>query len=485
VLADRDVVEMKEDVDSHIPERHNTDIIFRRGDPCDLGSIRLVRPEYARSAILFAEEKQRGDAVVLKRLLAARRSDVHRKSPLRIVAEVDNRQNSEAILGMNAGACVVDSSSFVTSILLQAAREPGLGLVYEEFTDFDGWEIYFDDLDSIASPPASQTYGDAVLDPHRPCSVFGIAPKNGPHILNPPAEHLLAEGDRLVVLAEDGAESRRSLSPPIATRTTENKPEQAIVNQDQVPPREPMHCIILGWHRWASALLEEFDAALPQGSTVHIVCDASLTAHRGGPPLSLLNSLNNLRITTEEADTCERTTIENLGSNLSRADRIILLCYRDTLSSQEADSCTLLTLLHVRNQLQGSNSHHPIIAELLDAKTRELAQSDHDNDFIASDRIISSVMTQFSENPELPPILEELLTTNGSEVHLRPRSAFFRDATNAPFKAVIREGLSRCETVIGVLRFRSGSQPAVDWNIHDSNFMALGENDKVIVIAED
>ena len=56
ILADRDKVEMEEHLLDHAPDLGTTEIICRRGDPCDLADLTIVRPELARSVILFNDE---------------------------------------------------------------------------------------------------------------------------------------------------------------------------------------------------------------------------------------------------------------------------------------------------------------------------------------------------------------------------------------------------------------------------------------------
>ena len=103
---------------------------------------------------------------------------------------------------------------------------------------------------------------------------------------------------------------------------------------------------------------------------------------------------------------------------------------------------------------------HPIgiATELLDARNRALASRAREDDFVASEELVSCVMVQLSENLNLAPVLEELLTAEGSELYLRPASDYMQPDTPTPFGTIVEEGLRRDEAVIGVLD-RDSSRP--------------------------
>ena len=84
-----------------------------------------------------------------------------------------------------------------------------------------------------------------------------------------------------------------------------------------------------------------------------------------------------------------------------RCSEIVVLAYRDNLDAQEADSRTLLTLVHLRELIENAGRPIGIASELLDARNRALANRGREDDFIASEELVSNVMVQLSENPRL------------------------------------------------------------------------------------
>ena len=141
VLADRDKVEMEEYFADRVPDMRTTEVICRRGNPCDLADLAIVRPETARSVMLFSGEVGDGDAAVPSCLALNRIvEDTGRRCP--VIAEVKDHENGQAVARIG-DVSIVEPAQLVTRVLLQAARQPGLSLVYDEILSFEGCEIYF------------------------------------------------------------------------------------------------------------------------------------------------------------------------------------------------------------------------------------------------------------------------------------------------------------------------------------------------------
>ena len=469
VLADRDKVEMEEYLADHVDNLGPTEIICRRGDPCDLADLAMMRPEFARSAILFAGEGSDGDSLVLKRTLALQRSSEKAGHGCPIIAEVQDHENALAVSRVG-DVRVVEPSELVTRVLLQAARQPGLSLVYDELLSFEGCELYFHSDDALVG----RTYGDAAMCLPR-ATAIGIAVNgNGAPILNPPIDRRLVEGDRLIVVAADDADISEALPAPLSFdgRVIASPPEHAERSE---------HYLVIGWHRWAPFLIHELDELLTDGSTIRIVFDPDSS---DGPSDDLIQSLEHLQVTAEPANTTKRSILERL--DLTGIDEVVLLAYRDTYESQAADSRTLLTLIHLRELIHDSGRSIGIATELLDARNRALASRSREDDFVASEELVSNVMVQLSENPGLAPVLKELLTAEGSEFHLRPASHYMQPDTPTPFGAIVQEGLRRGEAVIGVLdRDPSRLLPDLRMAIDKNEHVTLGAEDAVVVVAEE
>ena len=466
ILADRDKVEMEEFLADRVSDLGPTEIICRRGDPCDLADLAIVRPDHARSAILFAGDGAEGDALVLKRSLALKRLAEHNGLHCPVVAEVIDRENGDAVQRVG-DVRVVEPAQLVTRVLLQAARQPGLSLVYDELLSFSGCEIYFHAADTLAG----RTFGDAAMSFPRAVAIGMVSRSGTPH-LNPPIDTRLEAGAQLIVVAEDDADIASPHSAPLTfdARSMRDAP---------TPNPSPEHYLIVGWHRWAPVLLRELNEYLPAGSSIHIEYD---TASTNGPTDDLAASLTNLSITTHESRTTRRGDLEAI--DLSGIEEVVLLAYRDTLEPQDADSRTLLTLVHLRELVAAQRRPIGIATELLDARNRALAARGREDDFIASEELVSNVMVQLSENLSLGAVLDELLTADGAELYLRPANDYLDPDTPIPFGALVQEGLKRGECVIGILdRDPARPLPELRMAIDKESHVTLGAEDAVVVVA--
>ena len=70
VLANRDKVEMEDEVRSNVPNTQNTKLIFRSGDPIDINDLNIANPTDAKSIIVLGSKSENSDAEIIKVILA-------------------------------------------------------------------------------------------------------------------------------------------------------------------------------------------------------------------------------------------------------------------------------------------------------------------------------------------------------------------------------------------------------------------------------
>ena len=61
-----------------------------------------------------------------------------------------------------------------------------------------------------------------------------------------------------------------------------------------------------------------------------------------------------------------------------------------------------------------------IVSEMMDIRNRALAQIARADDFIVSDKLVSLMMSQLSENKHLEQVFKVLFSSEGSEIYIRP-----------------------------------------------------------------
>ena len=79
-----------------------------------------------------------------------------------------------------------------------------------------------------------------------------------------------------------------------------------------------------------------------------------------------------------------------------------------------------MTLLHLRDIADRKGVDLSIVSEMLDVRNRHLAEVTRADDFIVSDRIVSLMLAQISENKALNAVFADLFDPEGSEIYLKP-----------------------------------------------------------------
>ena len=189
----------------------------------------------------------------------------------------------------------------------------------------------------------------------------------------------------------------------------------------------------------------------------------------------------------ETGDTTDRRTLEAL--EVVKFNHVIVLAYSDTLGVQQADAKTLITLLHLREISDTSEHDLAIVSEMLDNGNRELAEVTKADDFIVSDKLISLMLSQVSENKKLAEVFRYLFSSDGSELYLRPASSYVKPGTDVNFYTVLEAARQRNEIAIGY-RIQADSHEAskaygVKVNPKKSTRVNFTPEDQVLVLAED
>lgn len=464
ILADRDKVEMEEAIRAALGSTGKTRVICRSGDPMTLGDLELGSPHAARSIILLApEDSDDPDAVVIKSALAITNNPGRRPEEYHVVGEIRDPANLEAarLVGRDEVDWVL-ANELISRITVQTCRQSGLSVVYAELLDYGGDEIYMAELPELAG----RSYREAQLA-FVDSTVMGIV-KGDATLVNPPADTRYEAGDQLILIAEDDSTIRSS---------TPGAPDAAAIAPASETIVGPERTLVLGYNPGLDFMLRELDQYVAPGSAAHIVADVK----RPDFPL-----LANLEVRFDRGDVTSRRTLDLL--KVERADHIIVLA--DTrLPVQRADAKTLITLLHLRDIAERSDVDLNVVSEMLDDRNRELAEVTNADDFIVSDKLVALTLTQLSENKRLADVFDVLFAAAGSEIYLRPASAYIADGAEVDFYTVVEAAARRGETAIGYRvgahAHRGAESYGVVVNPRKDERRRFAPDDRIIVLAED
>ncbi|HWM92678.1 MAG TPA: potassium transporter TrkA [Thermoanaerobaculia bacterium] len=470
ILADRDKIEMEDEIRDEVGETGKTKIICRRGSPLALNDLEIVNPHQARSIVVLAPESDEPDSEVIKTILAITNNPGRRSEPYHIVAEIAEPKNLEVarMVGRDEAQLIV-TGDLISRIIVQTSRQSGLSVVYTELLDFGGDEIYFTNEPKLAG----RTFGEALLA-YEESAVIGLRNRDGRIRLNPPMDTRIEAGDRVIAISEDDDTVKVSDEPGAVD-------ERAIHGASPTAPR-PERTLILGWNERGPAIVRELDRYVAPGSELTLVAPGISETIK-----SQRLSLKNQKGTTRNADTTDREVLDSL--QIETYDQVILLCYSDTLDVQEADARTLITLLHLRDMADKGDHDFRIVSEMLDVRNRELAEVTQADDFIVSNKLTSLMLAQVSENRELAPVFEDLFDPEGSEVYLKPASDYVEPGVEVNFYTVAEAARRRGEVAFGYRQMAYAKDAAraygVAVNPKKSAKLAFTGADQVIVLAEE
>ncbi|VXD18470.1 NAD-binding protein [Marinoscillum sp. 108] len=473
ILADMDKVLMEDEIRDKVGSTANTVVICRTGNPIDVHDLYIANPFDTKSIIILDKDNENSDSQIIKTIVAIVTNPERREAPYHITAEMEDKKNFEVakMVGKDEVELIL-SDEIISRIMVQTSRQSGLSVVYIELMDFGGDEIYFMEEESLIG----KTFRE-ILFAYEDSAIMGIQYADGSVEINPTMDTIFREGDSVIGITEDDD----TLVP--------NSPEFIELLEDKIVYTEPEvkdeeKILILGWNNRARHIIRELDYYVPPGSHVKVMSkfdDAAKAINK------LSNLVENIHLSFEVTDTTDRETLQNM--DLGQYDYIMLLCYQNYFPIQEADAQTLITLLHLRNFTEKNGQKYKIVSEMLDIRNRQLADITSADDFIVSDKLISLLMSQVSENKFLMRVFEDLFDADGSEIYIKPAKEYVKVGEPMNFYTILESAARKNEVAIGYRVIKEAKEANKGYGVYvnprKSDMFTLTDKDMVIVLSED
>ncbi|MBP2558948.1 voltage-gated potassium channel Kch [Neorhizobium galegae] len=473
IMANKDKVEMEDEIATKVADRKNTKIICRSGDPTDLYDLGIVNPQTSRSIIVLSPEGEDADPQVIKTVLALVNDPNRRAEKYMIAAEIRNADNAEVARIVGGGEMqLVLADDLIARIVVHTSRQAGLSAVYSELLDFDGCEIY-----TLEQPDlVGKSFGNAVLA-YENSTLIGLCDKDGAIHLNPNPNQVIVASDRAVIIAEDDG----AIKTWSGDMGIDKNAIKAIVKRTKTAERT----LILGWNRRGPIIATELARYVAPGSRLTIAAD---TPEFEGEIASLDLDKALLAVEHRVIDTSSRSALDAL--DIPSYDHVLVLGYSDSMMAQSADTRTLITLLQLRKIGETAGKHISVVSEMIDVRNRELAEVTRAEDFVVSNKLVSLMLAQASENESMAAIFDELLDEAGSEIYMRPMGDYVDISKPVNFFTVALAALRRGEIAIGHRRQRPGDADArnlggVVVNPPRTEMTTYTDSDMLIVLAAD
>jgi voltage-gated potassium channel Kch len=470
ILGPTDKVEMEDAIRDRVGKSGSTRIVCRSGDPVDLTDLALVSLNTCKSIIVLAPAGDNPDSSVIKSILAVTNNPARRTEPYHIVAEMQEARNLAVakMVGRDEVELLL-VGDLISRIVAQTCRQSGLSLVYIELMDFDGDEIYFQHEPRLAG----KSFGEALMA-YENSAVIGLHPAGAMPLLNPPMNTIIGPEDRIIAISEDDDTVKVSGVEPQINRSA--------IRKETRKPDGPERTLILGWNQRGSQIVRELDNYVAPGSEVRVVAEhphaeAQLAEH---------GDYRNLRTVYQSADTTDRRVLDEL--QIERYDHIILLCYGELMTAQQADAQTLVSLLHLRDIADKLGIDTSIVSEMLDVRNRQLAEVAKADDFIVSDRLISLMLSAVSENKDLAAVFADIFDSDGSEPYLRPAEDYVQLGVPVNFYTVVQSARERAEVAFGYRVQAHSSDAAESYGVHvnpqKNEMINFSAGDRIVVLAQ-
>ncbi len=471
IMGEKDKVEMEDEIRDRLGNTGRTRIVCRSGSPMDIHDLEIVSLDTARSIIVLSPEGDDPDSAVINTILAITNGPGRQSRPYHIVAEIHDQRNMEVTKMVGRDEVeLVQVGDLISRITVQTCRQSGLSVVYTELLDFGGDEIYFKEEPALVG----QKFGDTLLA-YEDSTIIGLRPAGGGALLNPPMDRVIEAGDYLITISADDDTIKLSGLNDFGI-------DQSAIRAAKSAKPKPERTLILGWNWRVPTIINELDHYVAPKSVVTVVADYA----DGKEEIKAQSpNIKNQTATYEVADTTDRRVLDRL--NIPKYDRVIAMA-SDGIDPQQADARTLVTLLHLRDISDKGGHDFSIVSEMLDIRNRELAEVTRADDFIVSEKLVSLMLSQISENKELNAVFADIFDPEGSEIYLKPAEDFMALGQPVNFYTVVEAARRRGAIAIGY-RIKTDANDAsksygVAVNPDKSKKISFAPGDKIVVVSE-
>ncbi|NJO90003.1 MAG: hypothetical protein HC831_14435 [Chloroflexia bacterium] len=270
ILAERDKVEMEDEIRDNISDRKKTKIICRTGNPLNIIDLEIVNPHGAKSIIVLSPAIENSDTHVIKSVLAITHNPKRKSGKYHIVAEIKDKVNLEAahLVGKDEALFVL-TPDLTARITAQTSRQAGLSIIYMQLLCYEGDEMYFKHEKSLAE----KTFKEAIFA-YNSSTVLGYMNKDRKVKINPPMDTILSEGDKILAISED--DDTIILS---GIKDFNIERENIVENYLQSTVYKERN-LVLGWNQKGRTIIKELDNYVGAGSEVHIVSEIEIEEKR-------------------------------------------------------------------------------------------------------------------------------------------------------------------------------------------------------------
>lgn len=486
-------------------------IVTRGGSPINPNDLEKCAASVAKSIVVLSQgfDPDEADAQTARAVLAVTGGMKYPPAG-HLVVELRDADNVPVVkLGISDKMCPTEEeknrkvlpivgANLIGRLMVQCSIEPGLARVFDHILAFDGNEFYFSEIstrdgDTYWPHLVGKRFADA-------CFMFADAIVLGVRLavpnaegqfilLNPPGTDILEDGDKILVIAEDND----TYSPGELQLTSCGAPP----NIDEEPPM-PTKTLLIGWRRDMQDMIYEVDKWVAEDSQLAVLAEAPDIQSR-------YDELADAELVVEDpVKGLKNCTLEMMVGNpilrgdlldadLPQYDAVMILTEeRDGTPGLQSDSRTMVTMLLCRDIQRKEGAAHvqtgeqpTLIAEILDPRTADLVALAACNDHMVSNLMVSEGLGQMSQEIDIHPLLEDLFSPEGNEMHIKDIKFFAHQGEYLSFWEIMNRARQRCEIALGYERDEDGERQIVLNPADKTEKICWTKGDRIVVLSED
>ncbi|RMH50429.1 MAG: ion channel DMI1 [Bacteroidetes bacterium] len=483
ILAEQVDARLRQELRDQIgPALKHRQVIFRSGSSMRIEHLQRVAFGQAAAILLPGADFELGgaqvtDTRIIKTLMSMARYSSYREAgrvPI-VVAEIFDTQKIPIARRAYEGALqIIAGDAFISRLIAQNARHPGLSYVYAELLSYaHGNEVYVRRHPELAGQP----FG-ALLYAFPEAVLLGVVRPEGRGfrpLLNPPATFTPEPEDRFVLVARR-YEAAVPSTPAAAAGAAPALPAGRMTMTVQ-PQRR---VLMLGWSHKVRVLIQEF-ASYPAESFEIDVLSVVPAAERAAAMRRLEVPGERVRVRHLEGDYTVRADLERAGP--AGYDNVILLGSDWLASGEEADARTILGYVLLRALLPEGDAGPAVLVELIDPANARLFRR-RPGEVIISPVILSHMLAHAALRQELTAVFGELFGPGGAEIFFRAVGDYGLTGQPVTFRDVQRQAAAAGEIALGVRLQREADGPGggVYLNPSRTQTWTFRPEDRIVVL---
>jgi len=463
ILSEIDSVETLAELKKDVKTFYNTKVIIRTGSCYSRDDLLMCAIEKAKTVIVSHPD----DADTIKALLAMKNTGFFAPQAKGYATTLFNSEKNLKIAQTMFGdkleaVCLPDDLDRITA---QTCLQPGLSFVYKNLLEFAGDEFYFYGNEKLVGKPVKD-----LIHMFEKSAFVGLF-RNGKTMLNPAADVVYEQDDKVIVISEDDD-----------TIFLDGHPEKVDVShiapKTKIKNKSKKNILAVGYNEESLNVLEAMCPYIEKGTQFTMITRSSID-------LSLACKTRvdpKVQFTFINGDTTDYDVLNQV--DYSNLDAIIIFSNGD-LEPEKADSATLLTVLNIREIQKERQLDIPIIIEIVLNRNEAVLQYASVDDFIISNVLSNKLLCQISENRYLSQVFLDLFDEEGSEVYIKKAENYVPLNQPVNFYTVVESALRRNETAIGYFKKCERRSDGIILNPAKSDLVVFDPGDSIIVVAED